>query len=184
MEQLQKLTLHLTARTKDSAWLRYPMPKVWSTLQEQLLRAYNELDIDIDIISLILMRNHYHLLIKAKLAETEIVSRYLLPEVFSQKKVQVIQSKRYLYNCYKYIYQNPKRARIVNRIENYPYSTLFKLAKGETSNIPLVDKLGPTDEYKLHWLNKPISSKDINEVRQLNALSTADIKSTISPYLL
>lgn len=44
----------------------------------------------------------------------------------SRFKTQEILSRKYLYNCIKYIYNNPVKANIVKKIEDYPYSNYRK----------------------------------------------------------
>jgi putative transposase len=168
MKQLQKLTFHVTAKTKDEKWINTPMPKMWKNLQKQINSVHQLFNLD--IISFVLMRNHYHLLCKTSYKELNALTNSLFPEIYSQKKVKVISSKKYLYNCYKYVYQNPQRAKVVNRIQDYPYSTLFDLAKGKTSLYPIVDKLGSPDDYKLYWLNQPITNNEARELRDIDAV--------------
>ena len=73
---------------------------------------------------------------------------------FKEYKYEVIQSKKYLFHTYKYIYQNPIRANLVKRAENYPYSSMYYLSRKKSFSVPLVDKYGINDEFKMTWLNQ------------------------------
>lgn len=165
--KLQRLTYHLTGKTKDQLWTSTPMQLMWKELGLNInyLCKTNK----IEVISFVLMRNHYHLLCISKPADIKKLITGLKPNIYSNIKIQFINSQIYLKNCYLYIYQNPKRANLVSRIENYPYSTLFNIAKATSPLFPLSDRFGPPDEYKLHLLNKPISNRDITNIKGLNA---------------
>ncbi len=168
MAQLQKLTLHITAKTIDQRWFKKPMDKMWNELLFGLSLAHRIHGGD--IICFVLMNNHYHLLLKTHSKKVSKFISFLNPGVFQNLKIQSIASKTYLLHCYRYIYQNPTRAKLVKKIEHYPYSTLHHLVHGKSMKAPIHEKFGMPDEYKLHWLNKPVSKSDIKKVRHIDAL--------------
>ena len=77
----------------------------------------------------------------------------------------VIQSNQYFLNCYRYVYQNPLRAGIVQHCEDYPFSTFHYKAKGKMFVVPLHDRLGFADGYKVAWMNRPIKDTEVRAVR-------------------
>lgn len=162
--RLHKLTFHITGKTTDESWFKKPISHVWEKSIKDLTRSY--LCYHGDIISFVLMSNHYHLLLKIQKSRLKSFLKELNSEGFSQYKVQVIKNRKYLLNTYKYIYQNPKRAGITNRIENYPYSTMFYLSRGKNFLCPIFDRFGVSDEFKLQWLNRPIHETEILEIKK------------------
>ena len=96
------------------------------------------LEYDIEIISYVIMDNHAHLLLYVtdvtKMSEfmkntNEKYAMYYnyinnrVGVVFRNRfKTQAIVSETHLYNCIKYIYDNPVKAKIVEKPEEYKYS--------------------------------------------------------------
>ncbi len=101
---------------------------------------------NINIIAYCIMNNHTHMLIKTQLIEQ--LSKYMqrinttygkyynkkysrVGYVFRDRyKAEGIYSEKHLYNCIKYIYNNPVKAGICNKPEEYPYSN-YKMMKTE-----------------------------------------------------
>jgi hypothetical protein len=168
MPQSPKLTFHITAKTIDQKWFKKPMNAMWDELLKGLYLAHRIHGGD--IICFVLMNNHYHLLLKTQSKKVGKFISFLCPDVFQNLKIQSIASRTYLLHCYRYNYQNPTRANLLKKIEHYPYSTLYNLIHGKRSGAPIHEKFGMPDEYKLHWLNRPVSSKDLRKVRHIDAL--------------
>lgn len=162
--KLQKVTYHVTGKTNSGAWFKQPISKVWDKSIKELTRSY--LCYHGDIISFVLMSNHYHLLVKINESKLDSFLKELNAEIFDEHKVQIVKNRKYLLNTYKYIYQNPKRAGVTNKIENYPYSTMYYLARGKSFICPVFDKFGSPDEFKLQWLNKPITKSEMIEIKK------------------
>lgn len=101
---------------------------------------------NIDIIAYCIMNNHTHMLIETKAIEQ--LSKYMqrinttygkyynkkysrVGYVFRDRyKAEGIYSEKHLYNCIKYIHNNPVKAGICNKAEEYPYSN-YKMMKTE-----------------------------------------------------
>ena len=98
---------------------------------------------EIDIISYCIMNNHAHILIKTEILEE--LSKYMqrlntsyakyynkkydrVGYVFRDRyKAEGIYRENHLYNCIKYIYDNPVKAGICDKAEEYPYSNYKKI---------------------------------------------------------
>jgi putative transposase len=82
----------------------------------------------------------------------------------------LLSDPMYFINSYKYIYQNPIRAGICERVEEYPYSTLPGLLGLRPLAIPVAyDTLlfEPADlEESLLWLNRKPKDEHIDEIRR------------------
>ena len=110
---------------------------------------------EIKIKAYCIMNNHAHILIETEqLAE---LSKYMqrlntkygiyynkkynrVGYVFRNRyKAEGIYSEEHLYNCIKYIYNNPVKAGICNRAEEYPYSNYSKIDKNLRGNYIFID---------------------------------------------
>ena len=169
---------HVTSRTINKGWFDIPLTEVWK-ISLFCLKQANE-KYPIELISFVLMSNHYHLLLRTPdsnldqfmyefnkhLAQMILKRSNRIKRVFGDRyKWCLIQNQSYLYNCYRYIYQNPIRAGVVKKCENYPYSTLFYLTNNYNFPIKLTDVFGFKDAYALYWLNEKISSAEENSIR-------------------
>lgn len=190
------LPYHVTARTNNKEWFEIPLFKVWIFSQEALKEA--EVVWPVELISFVLMNNHYHMLIITPEANLdsfmyEFNKRLALKiqretgrinKIFgSRYKWCLIQSSKYFFNCYRYVYQNPIRAGLVTKCEDYPYSTLKYLRSNNNFSIPIHDKFGFKDDYGLMWLNKSISDEELGLLKKKLARSTfVDLKNRNTRY--
>ena len=110
---------------------------------------------EIKIIAYCIMNNHAHMLIKTK--KSDELSKYMqrlnttyakyynkkynrIGYVFRDRyKSEGIYNEEQLYNCIKYIYDNPVKAGICNRPEEYPYSNYKKINKNLKENYIFID---------------------------------------------
>jgi len=100
---------------------------------------------DIEIIAYCIMNNHAHMLIKSKIIKNlskfmhDLNTRYGCYYNKKYKRVGYVFRDRYksegiyteeqLYSCIKYIYDNPVKAGICNKPEEYPYSNYKPMEK-------------------------------------------------------
>jgi putative transposase len=113
----------VTARSNNKEWFTLPMPEMWTLTQESLREAITVHRVE--VISFVLMGNHYHMLLLTPEGNLddfmyELNKRLALKikrrtgqinRIFGGRyKWCLIQSQHYLINCYKYVYQNPVRA--------------------------------------------------------------------------
>lgn len=126
----------------------------------------------------VLMSNHFHLLCHTPRGNLDIIMQRFLRQTSytinkrSRKinhlwgghyKWSLIENQAYYYQVYRYIYQNPLRAGICERVENYPYSTLANQVFPLHSNIPMLFG-GHTGE--LIWLNERYEKDDQEIIQQ------------------
>ena len=101
---------------------------------------------NINIIAYCIMNNHTHMLVETQVIEQ--LSKYMqrinttygkyynkkynrVGYVFRDRyKAEGIYSEKHLYNCIKYIHNNPVKAGICNKAEEYPYSN-YKMMRTE-----------------------------------------------------
>lgn len=109
----------------------------------------------IKIIGYCIMNNHAHMLIETE--EIEELSKYMqrlntkygkyynkkynrVGYVFRDRyRAEGIYTEEYLYNCLKYIYNNPVKAGICKKAEDYPYSNYKKIDKELNENYTFID---------------------------------------------
>jgi putative transposase len=167
---------HVTSRSNDKKWFELPISEIWNIAQKSICIAHEKNKVE--VISFVLMSNHYHMILRTPDSN---IDRFMhdFNTAFSKNiKLKnnnrnrifggryhwcLIKSTQYFANTYRYVYQNPLRAKLVNRSEDYPYSTLFYIARSKNFIIPIFDKYGFKDEYGLNWLNEEIDS--VEEIR-------------------
>jgi len=135
--------------------------------------------------SFVLMKNHFHCLASSPQANLSSAMNYFMRETsreitrLSGRVNQtyggryhrsLIPSDHYYMNAYKYIYQNPVRAKLSERVEEYGYSTLTGLLGIKKITIPLEeDRLLFTpslDKGCLKWLNRIPEDEHVEEMRK------------------
>jgi putative transposase len=187
---------NISARCINRDWFEIPLDEVWTILCEELYMA--TILHKLRIHSFLLMQNHFHLIAATPLANvSEVMKRFM--EVTSKrlgeksKRVNriwgarhyktVLTSHAYYMNAYKYNYFNPVKAGMVDRCEDYRYSTLRGLLGAETLFVPLVeDSLLFSDvEGTLQWLNRHPSQAQLQAIQA--ALRKAEFKHVKCPGL-
>jgi len=157
-----------------------PMPAVWEIFATNLkfaCLAYN-----FRVHAFVLMQNHFHLLATAPEANfskgvgtlLEMTSRHIghdlgrLNQKFARRfRRSQISSLQYFFNAYKYVYLNPVSAGLVDRPEEYEFSTLGSLIGKSKFLIPVEDLTFMSDpEGTLKWLNEPMKPEYRDAVRK------------------
>lgn len=168
------LPYHVTSRSNNQEWFRLPMSEVWKICMDSLREA-NDLH-KVEVISFVLMNNHYHLLVRTPDSNLdsfmyEFNKRLALSLKSSSGNINhilggrykwcLIQSQKYFMNCYRYIFQNPLRAMICNRCEDYPFSSLHYAVFNKPFVVPLHDSFGFMDPHTLNWINETIDKDEV-----------------------
>jgi len=137
---------HITARSNNRKWFSLELKIVWSIFVQELARLQKE--DNIFIYQFVLMSNHYHLLVATPKSNIDRVMNKLqmrvaksinsksgsINHVFGGPyKWSLIREHKYFHNVIRYIFQNPLQARVVNKCEDYKFSSLYFKSK----NIPI-----------------------------------------------
>lgn len=149
---------HVYNRTVDRNFYgTEEMPKIWSYCCDLLYEA--SVLHDAKIHAFVLMSNHFHLLLSTPAMNLDVIMRdfqsKLCKMVLREKEKQqfrfsgpykwlLIKSGMQYSNVYKYICQNPLRAGLVIRCEEYPYSTFSSQLGMSKAKIPL----SPSELYE------------------------------------
>jgi REP element-mobilizing transposase RayT len=156
------------------------LPQVWDIITKNLL-FYSQ-TYDFEVHAFVLMNNHFHLLayfrqnnlseaMKWFIGSTSQhinFDRQRINQVFGRrfKRCQLKSMYHYL-NTYKYIYQNPIRAKICEKVEQYPYSTLRGRLGLARLELPLYDDvLGTNEEQVLVWLNELPPAEKVVQIKR------------------
>jgi REP element-mobilizing transposase RayT len=133
--------------------------------------------------SFVLMSNHFHMIVRTPNSNLSAGMQYLVREVsrdvsrkvgrtnhnFGNKFFRcLIESPHYYLHAYKYVYRNPVKAKIVNSVELYKYSSLPGLLGLRKSSVPIAEDntLFESDHFRcLQWLNENPESENENAVR-------------------
>ncbi len=135
--------------------------------------------------SFVLMGNHFHLLISSPHANLSGAMNYFMRETSREitrlsgrinqtyggrYHRSLINNYHHFVNVYKYVYQNPARAKFNGRVEEYGYSTLAGLLGVRKIIVPLEEDtllFNPSlDETCLVWLNKLAHEDDVEALRK------------------
>ncbi|MGE3609122.1 MAG: transposase [Bacteriovoracaceae bacterium] len=167
---------HVIARCNHKDFFPIHLEAVWEIMVKQLKHAHQEHQLAIH--AFVLMGNHFHLLCHTPGANLDKImhgfqrqtSIRILSRVQSENhlwggryKWSLIQSQQHYYQVYRYIFQNPIRAGLVNRVEDYPYSTISREV-----NFPLHSFIPMSfagREGELLWLNQIYEKDDEKLIR-------------------
>ena len=155
---------HIYSRSNNRAFFPLPTNELWEIFTERLYSARKKFSVN--IYSFALMSNHYHLLIQTPNADIDKVmhdfSHKLSLEILKRTnsinrifggryKWSLIRGDQHFATVYRYILQNPLRAGLVQKVEQYPYTSLH-FSAAQLTPPPLSDCLGNKDLDV--WLNE------------------------------
>ena len=145
---------HVTNRVNNKDWYSVPLGEVWTIYEAVLTETANRYGLENHVF--VLMANHFHLVVSTPQKNLPRAMRYFLTEVSraigrlsgrtnhifgGRYRWSVLWAARDIAYVYKYVCRNPIRAGIVNRIEEYPYSSFVRFF-GNQSNMPITEGIG------------------------------------------
>lgn len=118
---------HVSGKCPDHVWPAQDLEGAWKLFND-LLREFQNVH-EVRTHAFVLMRNHYHWLCSTHKTKDVFADRILTADGTTEiltdaphvVEINHIQSYR---NTYAYIYRNPVSAGIVQRAEEYPFSSL------------------------------------------------------------
>jgi putative transposase len=135
---------HVFNRCLDQKFFQLPMPVVWDIVREKSYQV--SIMWNARIHALVLMSNHYHMVLSTPDANLGVIMQDFQSEValsLSHKlgkhsyrfqaryKATIIKEPSHFEIVMRYVYQNPVSAGICSRVEDYPYSSLWGQLYGE-----------------------------------------------------
>lgn len=170
---------HITSRCINREWFNIPMPVVWDIFSEELMNTHRQYNLIIH--SFVLMGNHYHTLGSTPDSNISDCMRYFnsrtsdklnregnrINQTFAGRHFKcVLQHQSHFYNAYKYIYRNPVTAKICEKVEDYPFSSLRGVLGLETLKFPVADTIFSNNSVELlTWLNTQPSKDKLEALR-------------------
>lgn len=166
---------HVTSRTRGKQFFSIPLQDVWVIMMEQLKLEIK--DHGLGVHAFVLMGNHFHLLCHTPKGNLDqVMQRFLRSisiEISLKKGVReclwegrykwsLINSHSHYFQVYRYIYQNPIRAQICTKVEDYPFTTLVREDIPIHSAVPFC--FGGT-EGELRWLNEKFEKNEEDLIR-------------------
>ena len=169
---------HVTARGNNREVFPLSLAETWQVMVK-LLSETSEL-YGAQIHAFVLMPNHFHLLISTPERDLGAAMHYFMLSISKEMNARSGRSGRIFgaryhwsiimsdahYDCaLKYVYRNPVKAGLAERVEHYPYSTLLQVLGHATNGVPLRPHCGASDfipnrnsEGFLEWLNEPFQT--------------------------
>lgn len=167
---------HVTARANNREEFHLPLHQVWKVLNHDFFEA--NLIFKVEIHALVLMPNHFHLLITAPEEDLGMVMQQSIRSITKTLNLKsgrsgrvfgsryhwtLIDSHLYFAHALKYVYRNPVKAKLSEKVEDYEFSTLSGLLGAQPLAFPLYFPFGMSQhllvpertEDMLSWLNTP-----------------------------
>ena len=171
---------HVTSRANNHDWFNLHMDDAWRIALRALKYAYEKYPVKVH--AFVLMNNHYHLLLTTPNSDIDlfmqafnkrfsdylkIETKYVNRMFGGPYKWTLVKDNLYLYNVYRYLYQNPVRARLCLSCEDYKYSTLQCYTQGAYFPIKIISCLSEDHEELLEWFN------EVRDLREIEAIKRA-----------
>lgn len=159
---------HITARSNNKEFFYIALAELWKIFMECFNQAQEQYSCKLH--AFVLMSNHYHLLISTPHSNIDEVMHYIQREVARRAnklsarvnhffggryKWSVVNTENYYWNAVKYIFRNPVRADLCQRVENYSFSSLNTMAQDfNWSMTDFFHNQNTTITPDLDWLNE------------------------------
>ena len=178
------LPYHVRSRSNNREWFHLPTERVWQIMGGILNTV--TLEYQALIHSFVLMNNHLHLILSTPNGNLDAIMQYFIREsakaigresgrinrIFGGRyQRSLLSNEQYFLNAIKYNFRNPVAAKICDRAEEYPFSTLnWTLGRGRPL-FPLSEepdflfRLLPRNELLTDWLNVSYTARQSEVVR-------------------
>lgn len=173
--------IQITARRNNKEAFPVNMSDSWEVFSNHLFFIYHAFGIKIH--SFVLMSNHFHLIASDPNSNLSEAMSIFMKETSKEINRQanrinriwgtpfhssIIADTNYYLAAYKYNYRNPVAAKICERVEDYPWSTLQILLGKKHGVIPLEEDNTLMSDLSgtLSWLNESYTEKDAEAIWQ------------------
>lgn len=168
---------HVTLRSNNREWFKLPLEKVWQLTTDELCRI--SLLFGVNVHSYVLMSNHLHMMLSTPEKDLGFAmcefggSMTRMFNLISGRtghlfggpyRWSIVQTPLYYANAMKYVYRNPVRAGLVDRVEDYRFSSLTGVVGTAHMSVllhhPQIERLTSRIALEdpgemLKWLNEP-----------------------------
>ena len=184
--RVQESPYHVTARCNNKEPFKGPLEMVWNIFTVEINEIIKKYDCKIH--AFVLMPNHFHLLITTPKDDLGVIMQTFMVTV--TQKINLISGRsgrvfggRYhwsliddhqYYDCaLKYIYRNPVKAKLSERVEDYPFSTINSVLENHFINFKIEPAVGlqgniPHEDAQafLLWLNQPFQGEQEGAIKK------------------
>lgn len=174
---------HLRARSNIKDWFDLPLDQCFERFVSVLEEACEKYSLQTH--SFVLMSNHWHLVASTPKENVDVAMQFFMSRssrrlregtdrinhIYGGRyKWSVISSPEYYFNCHRYVYQNPLRANIVEKVEKWKFSSISKY-DSRLSRLIQPPQFGhdssiPTGDDYLDWLNRPIIEETLAIIKR------------------
>jgi putative transposase len=178
---------HVTCRTNNREPFPIALEEVWRILESECMALWMLYGVEFH--SVVLMPNHIHMILTVPNEDLGKITNILFKD-FSRRINSkagrtghilggsyfwsIITSSRYYGHALKYVYRNPVKAGLSQKVEEYPFSTAHGLVGNAHLSFPLhytrvgmeIDIPEPDQHFEwLGWLNTPFSTEAEDLIR-------------------
>jgi putative transposase len=176
LERSSVYPYHVTARTNNREPFALPLERFWEIVSHESL--FLSLIYGAEFQAVVLMPNHFHIILTVPQFDLGIVMNDFMKSI-SRTSNQltgrtghlfggphyrtIVKNSRYFGHVLKYVYRNPVKAGLCERVEDYSFSTLRGLSGEAHLPFPIfytrmaLESSLPAFEAQsqLEWLNRP-----------------------------
>jgi putative transposase len=171
---------HVTVRANNRDRFHLSMNRFWDVIGDRCL--FLKMVYGVEFQAVVLMPNHLHIILTVPEFDLGFVMNELLKSISRTSNLltgrtghlfggpyhwSLINSSRYFGHALKYVYRNPVKAGLCQKVEDYPFSTLqgllgqthlrfplYYTRVGMESALPAIEPL-----LQLDWLNTPVPAE-------------------------
>tara|TARA_B110001454_G_scaffold219202_1_gene252058 strand:+ start:157872 stop:158495 length:624 start_codon:yes stop_codon:yes gene_type:complete len=186
----EQFPIQVTARCNNKEIFPIPLAEVWDLFGNYLYFIHHAFGIKIH--SFVLMSNHFHLIASDPELNLSKAMAILMKETSKELNRQssrinriwgapfhssIIADTNYFLAAYKYNYRNPVAAKICEKVEDYPWSSLQILLGKKHGIIPLVEDntLMNDIDGTLSWLNEAYKDGQAEAIHQASRKKTFEV---------
>lgn len=176
---------HIVARANNKEWFKGNLKDIWNIFETEFIQLNQRYNFSIHAFTL--MSNHYHLIASCSQKYNLGYNMRLLQNRTAIRintlsgrinhcyggryKASLITDEVYYANVLKYVFRNPVAAKLVTKVEHWPFSTVNNLLSAKDSVIPLSchsfeKKIYNEVQDIFHWLNESFDSEDYLKIQK------------------
>ncbi len=172
---------HITSRAVNKEHFYVDPKKLWKFISMRL--HFCAFAFDIEIHAFVLMKNHYHLIVRTPKANLSQFMCYFNREIAKEMNrhtgrinqtfgnryyASIVKDPRYYLTLYRYVYRNPVEAGICRFVQDYEFSSLKQVIGEAKMEIPLFDFPIIEGQWmrNLEWLNEDYQKSEKKLIRK------------------
>jgi putative transposase len=183
----EQFPYHVVARSNNRDWFSPGLDAMWNLFSLHLRKISDAYGVEVH--AFVLMSNHFHLLLTTPNKNIDQAMNYLMREMTKSGnriagrinhlfggpyKWTVIHNSWQYAHTLKYLYLNPVKAGICDRVEDYKYSSLHASLPGtsysglllQQADMPVHPLLGSDISDALAWFNAGYSAEESDCLRR------------------